>query len=110
MYTPEGFEPAYATPAMLPDTALAFAFSDDKMLVGGTEAAPIVPTLGELQRAGVDGVRHFLGELSSVPCVAVGLKSPLVVPDGFRLAGLRLLFFRISEPLLALGARAFQII
>jgi NAD+ diphosphatase len=110
MHTPEGFEPAYTLPAMLPDTALTFAFSDDKMLVGGNETAPIVPTLGELRRAGIDGARHFLGDLSSVPCIAVGLDHPLVVPDGFRLAGLRTLFFRISEPLLALGARAFQII
>ena len=110
MHTPEGFEPAHTLPAMLPDAAIAFAFSGDKMLVGGTEAAPIVPTLGELRRAGIDGIRHFLGVLSSVPCVAVGLNHPLAVPEGFRLAGLRMLFFRISEPLLALGARAFQII
>jgi len=110
MHTPQGFVAAHAVAAPLPTTALAFAFSGDKMVVGGSDTAPTVPTFGELQRAGIDGMRHFLGELSGTPCVAIALANPMSVPDGFQLAGLRALFFRVPEPLLAIGARAFQIV
>ena len=80
------------------------------MLVRGADDAPAVPMLRELQRAGIDGVRHYLGDLTGVSCVAVGLADPISLPDGFRLAGLRALFFRMPEPLLAIGARAFQVV
>ena len=110
MYTPEGFVASLLLPATLPDAAFAFAFSGDKMIVGGDEATPVVPTLGELLRAGVDGSRHYLGDLAGVPCIAIGLGNPFSIPDGFHLTGLRALFFRVPESLLALAARAFQII
>ena len=109
MHTPEGFVPAHAMPAVMPGTALAFAWSDAKVLVGGTEDAPAVPTLAELAAAGVDGVRHYLGELAGVPCVAIVLANDAAAPPGFRFSGLRALFFRIPETLVALGARAFQV-
>ena len=64
MHTPDGFVPAHALPALLPGAAtLAFAYSDAKMLVGGADDAPAIPTLAELAAAGVDGARHYLGEL-----------------------------------------------
>ena len=110
MHTPAGFVPAHRLPAILPGTALAFAFADAKIVVGGTEEAPIVPTLSELGAAGIDGVRHHLGELQGVPCVAITLANDAVPPTGYRLAGLRALFFKIPEPLLALAARAFQVV
>jgi NAD+ diphosphatase len=110
MHTPEGFVPSHQLPRPLAAAALAFAFSGDKMVVGGSDTAPSIPTLGELNRAGIDGVRHYLGDLDGVPCVAIGLANPLSLPDGFRVAGLRALFFRVPEPLLAIGARAFQIV
>ena len=110
MHTPQGFVPAHALPALLPATALAFAYSDVKMLVGGDERAPVVPTLGELAAAGVDGVRHYLGQLDGAPCVAIVLPNDFAPPPGFRLAGLRALFFRVPEPLVAIGARAFQVV
>ena len=110
MHTPDGFVPSHALPALLPGTALAFAYSDVKMLVGGDDSAPAIPTLDELAAAGVDGVRHYLGELSGVPCVAIVLPSEFTPPAGLRLAGLRALFFRVPEPLVAIGARAFQVV
>jgi len=110
MHTPAGFVPAHRLPAILPGTALAFAFADAKIVVGGTEEAPIVPTLSELGAAGIDGVRHHLGELQGVPCVAITLANDAEPPAGYRLAGLRALFFKIPEPLLALAARAFQVV
>jgi NAD+ diphosphatase len=110
MYTPEGFVPSHALPAALPESSFAFAFSGDRMIVGGDEATPTIPTLGELNRAGIDGSRHYLGDLAQVPCVAIGLGNPFLIPDGLHLAGLRALFFRVPEPLLALAARAFQIV
>jgi len=110
MHTPAGFVPAHAMPAVIPGTTLAFAYSDAKLLVRGSEAAPMVPTLAELAAAGVDGVRHYLGELAGVPCVAIVLTNDAGAPAGFRFSGLRALFFRIPEPLVALGARAFQVV
>src|SRR5438067_5522961 len=110
MYRPEGFGPAHASAGTVSGTAFAFAFSNDKMLVGGSDAAPRVPTLDELRATGIDGVRHYLGELSGVPCVAVGLENGIAAPGGYRFAGLRALFFRVPESLLAIGARAFQIV
>ena len=110
MHTPDGFVPSHALPALLPGTALAFAYSDAKMLVGGNESAPAVPTLDELVGVGIDGVRHYLGELSGVPCVAIVLPNDYTPPPGFRLVGLRALFFRVPEPLVAIGARAFQVV
>ncbi len=110
MHTPAGFVPAHAMPAVIPGTSLAFAYSDAKLLVRGTEDAPTVPTVAELAAAGVDGVRHYLGELAGVPCVAIVLANGAEAPPGFRLSGLRALFFRIPEPLVALGARAFQVV
>jgi NAD+ diphosphatase len=78
--------------------------------VTGDERAPTVPLIAELARAGVDGERHYLGELDGVPCVAVTLPGEAAAQPGFRYAGLRSLFLRMPEPLLATAARAFQVV
>jgi len=109
MHTPAGFIPSHRLPALLPGTALAFVFADAKLLVAGTHDAPTVPTLDELARAGIDGDRHYLGELAGVPCVAIGVPDDFAAPAGSTLAGLRSLFLRMPEPLLALAARAYQV-
>jgi len=109
MHTPDGFVPAHAMPAVLPGATLAFAWSDAKLLVGGTEDTPAVPTLAELAAAGIDGVTHYLGALAGAPCVAMVLANDAAAPSGFRFSGLRALFFRLPETLVALGARAFQV-
>jgi len=109
MHTPAGFNPSHALPAALPVTSLAFAFREAKLLVAGDERQPVVPTLGQLERAGVAGARHYLGELAETPCIALALADDAPEPAGYRYAGLRSLFFVLGEPLLAIAARAFQI-
>jgi NAD+ diphosphatase len=109
MHTPTGFAPAQVAPAVLPGTALVFAFADAKLLVCGDEAAPTVPTLAEFERAGLEGNRHYLGRLRGIDCVAITLPEAAPEPAGCRYAGLRSLFLRLPDALLALAARAFQI-
>ena len=114
MHTPTGFSPAHVLPSPLPPGALAFAFRESKLAVIGAEDAPAIPPLAALERAGLTGALHYLGDLEGVACVAVAL--PDAVADreaqvhGLRFAGLRSLFFRLPEPLLALAGRAFQVV
>jgi NAD+ diphosphatase len=110
MYTPAGFIPAHALPPALPDTALAFAYAGDKLVVTGDDEHPSVPLHGELAAARLAGRCHYLGELAATPCVAIALGDDTVLPAGFRSTGLRALFFRLPDPLVALAARAFQIV
>ena len=114
LHTPAGFAPARVAPVPLPGTALVFAFTGAKLLVCGAEAMPTVPTLGEFGRKGIAGERHYLGRLRGVDCVAITLpgdaSAPDGCPDGCRYAGLRSLFLRLPEDLLALAARAFQVV
>ena len=110
MHTPEGFTPSHTPPAKLPDETLAFAFRDDKLLVRGSDDAPIVPRSSALEAVELHGDRHYLGELEGVSCVAVPLAPDAGEPAGWRYAGLRSLFFRLPDPLLAIAARAFQVV
>lgn len=109
MHTPPGFAPSHRMPAVLPGTALAFAFSGAKLVVRGSVEIPAIPTLGELDAAGLAGDRHYLGSLDGVPCVAIALADGVEPPAGFASAGLRSFFFALPDPLLALAARAFQV-
>ena len=110
MHTPEGFHPAHTPPGDLPPTALAFAFRDAKVAVGGDERTPSIPALARFEAAGVRGPRHYLGELAGVPCVALALADDAPELPDLAFAGLRSLFFRLPDPLLALAARAFQVV
>lgn len=110
MHTPAGFIPAHAMPAALPATTLVFAFRGEKMLVGGDEKTPSIPTHCELAATGLDGACHYLGEYQGVHCVARTLADDASEAGGMRYAGLRSLFFAIPEPLVAIAARAFQVI
>jgi NAD+ diphosphatase len=110
MHTPPDFTPSHQLPAVVPGSALAFAFVDGKLLVaGGADDPPVLPTLAELDAAGVRGAQHYLGELAGVPCLALVLPDGAPAPPGYRAAGLRSLFFALPETLLALAGRAFQI-
>jgi len=108
--TPPGFIPAHVAALPVAPTALAFAFAQGKLLVSGDEHAPTVPLIGELDRAGVLGERHHLGRLDGADCIAVTLADDAQAPEGMRLAGLRSLFLRVPEPILATAARAFQVV
>ncbi|MBK6807247.1 MAG: NAD(+) diphosphatase [Betaproteobacteria bacterium] len=109
MHTPPGFAPAHRLPAVLPGTALGFAYSGTRLVVRGSVESPVIPTLAELDAAGLAGDRHYLGEIDGVPCVAIALANIEEPPPGFAMAGLRSFFFRLPDPLLAIAARAFQI-
>jgi NAD+ diphosphatase len=108
--TPAGFAPAHAAPTPVPDAALAFAFAGPKLMIAGDERKPTIPLAGELGRAGVSGVRHYLGRLDGADCVAMLLDDHAAAPPGYALAGLRALFLSLPEPLLGVAARAFQVI
>jgi len=110
MHTPAGFAPMYILPQRLDDATLAFAFRDAKLLIGGSDDAPVVPTSGALTKAGISGVPHFLGTLGATPCAAITLADDAAEPAGMRYAGLRTLFAHLPEPLLALAGRAFQVV
>jgi NAD+ diphosphatase len=113
MHTPPGFRPSHLLPAVLPGPTLAFAYRDAKLAVGGQEKAPTLPTCDDLVRAGLAGPTHYLGELDAVPCVAIalpdGTADAAAAAAGLRFAGLRSLFFTLSEAVLAIAARAFQV-
>jgi NAD+ diphosphatase len=110
MQTPGGFTPSHVPPGIIPDTSLVFAFSDTKLLIAGSEQKPVVPIAGELASREIAGTRHYLGRLDGIDCVAMLLPDDGRVPSGYALAGLRSLFLRLSEPLLAVAARAFQVV
>ncbi len=110
MYTPAGFTPLHAMPEALGADALAFAFRDGKILVGGTEDAPAIPALATIVASGVVGTPHFLGNLNATACVAVSLPDDAPEPAPMRYVGLRSLFLRIPDPMLALAGRAFQVV
>lgn len=109
MHTPPGFAPAHRLPALLPGTALGFGFAGARLVVHGSVESPVIPTLAELDAAGLAGDRHYLGELDRVPCIAIALANLEEPPPGFAMAGLRSFFYRLPDPLLAIAARAFQI-
>lgn len=110
MYTPAGFTPLHVMPESLGATTIAFAYRDGKILVGGTDDAPALPSFAPLAALGVSGTPHFLGRLDDAACIAVALPDDAPEPDGLRYVGLRSLFLRIPEPLLALAGRAFQVV
>jgi NAD+ diphosphatase len=110
MHTPANFNPAHASRAEIGESALAFAFIDNRLVIAGqADQAPAIPTLAELAAAGVSGTRHYLGELSGAPCVAVIAPDGAPDPRGLAAVGLRSVFPTLAEPLLALAGRALQI-
>ena len=107
VHTPSGFEPSLNLPAIVPGDTHAFAFRGDKVLaVVRADESLELPTYGELSRVGVAGAAHFLGMLGQTCCLAVNLAEDAAEPAGMRFIGLRALFFKVPEPLLALAARA----
>jgi NAD+ diphosphatase len=110
MHTPEGFTPSHVAPSLVPGTSMVFAFAGAKLLIIGDERNPAIPLADDLERIGIDGARHYLGRLDGVHCVALLLPDDASAPTGYALMGLRALFLRLPEPLLAIAARAFQVI
>jgi NAD+ diphosphatase len=97
-------------PETVPPAALVFAFRAEKILVGGDEKAPLILTRAEFETTGLEGPTHYLGAYQGVHCVATLLPDDTRDLDSLRFAGLRSLFFAMPEPLVAIAARAFQVI
>jgi NAD+ diphosphatase len=115
MHTPAGFEPGYALPAVLPGNAIAFAWRGDKLLVSGrydkSSVAPAtLPCIDTLVRLGLHGSPHFMGTYDGTPCIAIVLQAEAAEPEGWHFSGLRALFPRLPDHLVALAGRAFQIV
>ncbi len=111
MHTPEGFSPSHVPPEVLPAQAYVFAFRSDRVLVfAGPDESLRLPEFHDLTRAGIIGAAHFLGTLGERACLALNLGDDTAEPEGMRYVGLRSLFFKVPEPLLALAARAYQIV
>ena len=110
LHTPAGFVSSAVAAGPLTGDALVFAFAGAKLVVGGDDEAPTVPTLAQALAAGIDGPRHALGRLAGVDCVAVTLDDAAVAPPGYRHAGLRSLIPHMPEAMLAVAGRAFQVV
>ena len=109
MYTPEGFHPGHVLPANATDDAYAFAFRNGKLLTRSQDAAPVVPTLRDVTALDAARTLHYLGDLDGRPCYAATVNLD-GVPEGWQESGLRALFFRLPDPMIALAGRAFQIV
>jgi len=109
MNTPTGFEPAFAAPPELAADAVCFVWRDDKILVRASEP-PTLPVFADFMRLSIDGARHYLGRLEGIDCIAIRVAADTPEPAGWQWRGLRTLFLQVSDPLLALAGRAFQIV
>lgn len=108
MNTPPGFEPGHVLPSELALQALCFVWRDDKILARAGEV-PGLPSLSDVATLGLVGSRHYLGRLQGVDCLAISVSADTAEPAGWQWRGLRTLFLQISDPLLALAGRAFQV-
>jgi NAD+ diphosphatase len=106
---PPGFEPGFVLPAEIAGNALAFVWREDKILVRDEEA-PVLPRMSDAMQIGVAGARHYLGQLDGVDCVAVRVAPDTPEPAGWKWRGLRSLFLRVPDAVLAVAGRAFQIV
>jgi NAD+ diphosphatase len=109
MNTPAGFEPAIGAPPELAAEAACFVWRDDKILVRAGDP-PTLPTVADLLSLRLDGARHYLGRLEGLDCIAIRVAADAPDSEGWQWRGLRSLFLQISDPLLALAGRAFQIV
>jgi len=110
MHTPEGFDPQHALPGDIPPDAHVFAFRSDRVLVRGGDDDVAIPQAAVLAEAALAGGAHFLGNLGGVPCVAYDLAEDAPEPEGMRYLGLRSLFLKVPDSLVAIAGRAFQVV
>jgi NAD+ diphosphatase len=107
--TPPGFEPGFVLPTELSADVLCFVWREDKLLVRDGDP-PTLPTLADATRLGVTGTEHYLGRLDSLDCVAVRVAADVPEPAGWKWSGLRALFLRLPDPLIAVAGRGFQVV
>ncbi len=95
-------------PAKLAGDAICFVWRDDRILARAAEP-PTLPTLADVVRMGIDGVRHYLGRYRGTDCIAFHVAGDSPDIDGWQWRGLRSLFLQLPEAELALAGRSFQI-
>jgi NAD+ diphosphatase len=108
MNTPAGFEPGVVMPAELAANAICFVWRDDRILARAAEP-PALPTLADVVRLGIDGIRHYLGRFRGTDCLAFHVAAGTPDFEGWEWRGLRSLFLQLPEAELALAGRSFQI-
>ena len=108
MNTPPEFEPGVTLPTALAPEALCFVWRDDKILARAVDP-PELPTLADVMRLGIDGARHYLGRYRGVDCIAFRVDADSAEPTGWQWRGLRSLFLRLPDALLAIAGRAYQV-
>jgi NAD+ diphosphatase len=104
--TPESFVPLYE-PAER-ENVLTFAFRGNELLVREPDSALPDEAAGSalaLDEAAI----HPVGLWNGAYCRAAWLPKDAAPPEGHAFRGLRSLFARVDEPLLAVAGRAFQI-
>jgi NAD+ diphosphatase len=108
MITPSGFVPGYELPSDLPAGTLCFVWRADKILVREGDP-PTLPRLGDVVQLGLSGTRHYLGRFEDLDCLAISVAAETPEPAGWSWRGLRTLFLQLTDPLLGLAGRAFQV-
>ena len=83
MNTPAGFEPGVVMPAKLAGDAVCFVWRDDRILARAAEP-PTLPTLSDVLRLGIDGVRHYLGRYRGTDCIAFHVAEDAPDIDGWQ--------------------------
>jgi len=107
--TPPGFEPGFVLPPELSADVVCFVWREDKLLVRDGDP-PTLPMLADATRLGVTGTQHYLGRLDGLDCVAVRVAEDVPEPVGWKWSGLRALFLRLPDPLIAVAGRGFQVV
>jgi NAD+ diphosphatase len=107
--SPPGYEPGFVLPSQVAGDALAFVWRDDKILVRDEEV-PVLPRMADLTQLDMDNRRQYLGRLDGVDCVAMRVASDARELAGWQWRGLRSLFLRVPDRLIAVAGRAFQIV
>lgn len=114
MHTPHGFVPSQILPGSLPEESLVFAFRSGKIAIEGTPAAPRIPRTTGFGAGPLAGPMHYLGEMEGVACVALAVDEAIgdeeAAAFGVSFIGLRSLFLRLPDPLLAIAGRAAQVV
>jgi NAD+ diphosphatase len=106
--SPPGFEPGLTSPQDLSADALCFIWRDDKLLVRDGEP-PSLPRMSDVVSSGLDGARHYLGRYDGVDCIMIRVAADAAEPVGWQWRGLRSLFLRMPDSLIAVAGRSFQI-
>jgi NAD+ diphosphatase len=105
------FIPLIRPPQPHGEPALWFAFRGSQIAVQNHADKPVVPCCLHLNEHGLDPQRSlYLGLYRGQHCYAAELPEAQLLPEGWRLLGLRDLFGMVEATLAALSGRAYQLI